>query len=133
MYLDILGLHTAYCAIEVDSRMNIYFHTRVIFIFITFRIMWKVPILLFLWSFQQIGAAVDLPPPCDSKIYCTSSDTSLLHTVQMARLYKDSKTFVDKPIKTSEQVVLNHFKTLMNVSICSSGSQRQQSNQHCNK
>ena len=41
---------------------------------------------------------------------------SLLHTVQMALLYEDSKTFVDKPMKHSEAVVLANFRQMMSVS-----------------
>ena len=57
-----------------------------------------------------------LPPPCDSPIYCLASNTSLLHVVQMRRIYKDSKTFVDKSIKTSPEDVLKAFDSLMMVS-----------------
>ena len=74
---------------------------------------WKITGLL-LWPFFMISLALDpLPPPCDSKVYCLSGENSLLHVVQMARLYKDSKTFVDKPIKTSEEEVLANFAELM--------------------
>ncbi len=40
---------------------------------------------------------------------------SLLHTVQMAlpKLYPDSKTFVDKPMKFSEAEVLKNFRQMM--------------------
>lgn len=54
-----------------------------------------------------------LPPPCDSEVYCKGGENTLLHTVQMARLYKDSKTFVDKAIKTTPDEVLNNFDALM--------------------
>ena len=52
-----------------------------------------------------------------SEIYCKGGEGSLLHTVQMAtpRLYKDSKTFVDKPLKTSPDDVLKNFDELMKV------------------
>ena len=66
----------------------------------------------------------DLPPPCDtpnSEIYCKGGVGSLLHTVQLAKIYendttrpdKSSKTFVDQPIKYPVQKVLDNFKTFM--------------------
>ena len=58
----------------------------------------------------------NLPPPCDSPIYCLASNISLLHVVQMRRIYKDSKTFVDKAIKKSPEDVLRAFDSLMMVS-----------------
>ena len=58
----------------------------------------------------------ELPPPCDSEIYCIADNTySLLHVVQMARIYSDSKTFVDKPIKTSPKEVIQNFNEFMKV------------------
>ena len=58
----------------------------------------------------------ELPPPCDSEIYCIADNTnSLLHVVQMARIYPDSKTFVDKPIKTSPMEVIQNFNDFMKV------------------
>lgn len=53
-----------------------------------------------------------LPPPCESAIYCHGS---LLHTVQMARLFQDSKTFVDKKLRFHPDLVLLQFERLMNV------------------
>lgn len=65
-----------------------------------------------------------LPQPCDtpnSEIYCKGGEGSLLHTVQLAKIYendttrpdKSSKTFVDQPIKTTVSEVLSNFKTFM--------------------
>ena len=65
-----------------------------------------------------------LPQPCDtrnSEIYCKGGEGSLLHTVQMARIYendttkpdKSSKTFVDQPIKTTVAEVLSNFEKMM--------------------
>ena len=54
-------------------------------------------------------------PPCDSKIYCIGGPGSLLHTVQMARIYNDSKTFVDKPLKHGPNQTLDNFKFFMQV------------------
>ncbi|XP_076032352.1 trehalase-like [Oratosquilla oratoria] len=53
----------------------------------------------------------ELPPPCDSEIFCHGE---LLHHVQLAGLYPDSKTFVDKPLKNSPDEVLHNFGVLMN-------------------
>ena len=52
---------------------------------------------LFLWS---IG----------SPIFCHGR---LLHTVQMAQLFRDSKTFVDKKLRFHPDVVLVEFERLM--------------------
>ncbi len=46
-----------------------------------------------------------------SPIYCHGK---LLHTIQMAGIYTDSKTFVDMKIKTTEKDVLNKFEVLLN-------------------
>ena len=53
--------------------------------------------------------------PCHSPIYCIGGSGTLLHTVQMSNIYKDSKEFVDKPMKHDENTTLNSFKTLMKV------------------
>lgn len=45
-----------------------------------------------------------------SKIYCYGP---LLHTVQMAKLYPDSKTFVDKKLKFPPEQTLTEFNTFM--------------------
>lgn len=71
-----------------------------------FTTMWFLLALL-----AQAYAAI--PPTCDSQVYCQGP---LLDTVQMARIYNDSKTFVDMKIKTSESDVLSKYKTLMDQS-----------------
>lgn len=48
-----------------------------------------------------------LIPQCKSKIYCYGE---LLCTIQMARIFPDSKTFVDMKLKYSEDVVLANFR-----------------------
>lgn len=48
---------------------------------------------------------------CCSNIYCHGQ---LLHTVQMAGIYTDSKTFVDMKIKTSANETLEKFAQMMN-------------------
>ncbi|XP_011308384.1 trehalase isoform X2 [Fopius arisanus] len=51
------------------------------------------------------------PPPCSSEIYCHGE---LLHTVQMAQLYTDSKTFVDMKMKKPAAETLAAFRKMMN-------------------
>lgn len=50
-----------------------------------------------------------LPQSCDSPIYCQGD---LLHDVQMARLFPDSKSFVDLKMRKSEKEVLSSFDGL---------------------
>ncbi|XP_063971932.1 trehalase isoform X2 [Diachasmimorpha longicaudata] len=50
-------------------------------------------------------------PPCSSEIYCHGE---LLHTVQMATLYQDSKTFVDMKMKKPAEETLRAFHRMMN-------------------
>ncbi|XP_052753073.1 trehalase-like isoform X1 [Galleria mellonella] len=57
------------------------------------------------------GDRSNLPPTCDSLIYCHGP---LLDTVQMAGLYNDSKTFVDMKIKFSPNITMEHFRQMMN-------------------
>ncbi|KAG7207009.1 hypothetical protein KM043_000900 [Ampulex compressa] len=51
------------------------------------------------------------PPPCSSEIYCHGE---LLHTIQMASIYKDSKTFVDMKMKHPPNETLALFREFMN-------------------
>ncbi|KAG6447080.1 trehalase [Manduca sexta] len=55
--------------------------------------------------------ADDLPPSCSKPVYCNSE---LLHHVQMARLYDDSKTFVDLQMRQNENITLAAFQELLN-------------------
>ena len=71
--------------------------------------------LLIFYGILQVEAIESAA--CDSAIYCQPGEGSLLHTVQMARLYKDSKTFVDKPLKFEEDEVLENFNNMMAVSM----------------
>lgn len=50
-------------------------------------------------------------PDCASQIFCYGE---LLHDVQMARIYPDSKTFVDKQLMYSETEILNKYAQLKN-------------------
>ncbi|KAJ2579171.1 hypothetical protein GGH95_003240 [Coemansia sp. RSA 1836] len=62
---------------------------------------------LFSWLVLLLVAtlAAAKGPPCNSPIYCQGE---LLHAVQMAKLYPDDKTFVDKPtLKPPTQVLAN--------------------------
>ncbi|XP_022159986.1 trehalase-like isoform X2 [Myzus persicae] len=54
-------------------------------------------------------ASNGLQPSCQSKVYCESD---LLHDVQLAALYPDSKTFVDKKLKYTESEILYNYKVL---------------------
>ncbi|KRT85218.1 hypothetical protein AMK59_227, partial [Oryctes borbonicus] len=60
---------------------------------------------------QQSIASLEKPPTCDSLVYCQGE---LLHTIQMARLYDDSKTFVDKSMLNDVNTTLTKFYELMN-------------------
>ncbi|KAF7992096.1 hypothetical protein HCN44_001421 [Aphidius gifuensis] len=60
---------------------------------------------------QENDDSDERPPPCSSNIYCHGD---LLHTVQMASLYPDSKTFVDMKMKLPASELLDKFHTLMN-------------------
>jgi len=50
-------------------------------------------------------------PVCDSGIFCYGP---LLEAVQMARIYPDSKTFVDKKLKFPPGKIIKNFETLLN-------------------
>ncbi|XP_065159309.1 trehalase-like [Atheta coriaria] len=51
-----------------------------------------------------------IPPSCESKIYCQGN---LLHTIQMAALFNDSKHFVDMSMNADEDVILKNFDVFM--------------------
>lgn len=59
---------------------------------------------------KRKGDSKSLPPSCDSKIYCQGE---LLHTVQMAALFNDSKHFVDMTMLDDEENILQNFETFM--------------------
>ncbi|XP_055902770.1 trehalase-like [Eupeodes corollae] len=59
-------------------------------------------------SLDKIQPRSDDLPSCE--IYCRGD---LLHTIQMAHLYKDSKTFVDMKLKNSPTVTIEKFKQFM--------------------
>ncbi|XP_063695618.1 trehalase-like [Culicoides brevitarsis] len=60
---------------------------------------------------NEVGVSyTDLPPQCDSQVYCYGN---LLHTVQLASIYADSKTFVDMKMLVSEEETLKNFESFM--------------------
>jgi len=72
-----------------------------------------------LWVFLLAGATLlrltagqseQLQQPCDSKIYCTGE---LLHTVQMAEVFPDSKHFVDMSLQQSPEKTYAAFLKFM--------------------
>ncbi|XP_057670544.1 trehalase-like [Diorhabda carinulata] len=65
-------------------------------------------IFLILFIFNNVIA--DNIESCDSTIYCQGK---LLHTIQMARLFSDSKTFVDMSQKNPPDVTMQNFNNLM--------------------
>lgn len=55
----------------------------------------------------------ELPAPCESQVYCKGGPGTMLHAVQMARIFPDSKTFVDMPMKFEEATVLEKYQELL--------------------
>lgn len=51
----------------------------------------------------------DLPPICESQIYCQGD---LLRDVALARIFEDSKTFVDKKLRFPEREILEKYAML---------------------
>ncbi|XP_044253283.1 trehalase-like [Tribolium madens] len=66
-------------------------------------------LLLPLFCFFETVFSQSLPS-CESKIYCQGK---LLDKIQMARLFNDSKTFVDMSLKNPEDTVLENFDKLL--------------------
>ncbi|XP_022911040.2 trehalase-like [Onthophagus taurus] len=62
------------------------------------------------FAFTKSVPKKELPPSCDSKIYCQGD---LLNTVQMARVFPDSKTFVDLSLSHKKDEVLKNFEIFM--------------------
>lgn len=67
--------------------------------------------LLILLAAAALARAADLPPSCEKPVYCNSD---LLHHIQMARIFNDSKTFVDLQMKYNENKTLTDFQILLN-------------------
>ncbi|XP_044145509.1 trehalase isoform X1 [Bufo gargarizans] len=55
----------------------------------------------------------DLPPPCDSNIYCTGE---ILHHVQLAKIFSDDKHFVDMGLLDTPEKTIKKFQALLNSS-----------------
>ena len=49
---------------------------------------------------------------CNHPVYCLGGPGTILHSVQLAHLFNDSKTFVDLPLLTTHQTALEDFKRL---------------------
>ncbi len=69
----------------------------------------------------RTSAAADLSAPlanaCEHEVFCSGGPGSILHTVQMARVFEDSKTFVDRPMKVPKMVVARNFRRMMQVKL----------------
>ncbi|XP_063292242.1 trehalase [Pelobates fuscus] len=72
---------------------------------------WSVMFYVTFCFNNQVCLAQNLPPPCDSTIYCTGN---LLHTVQMAKIFKDDKHFVDMGLRDTPSRILKKFQSLVN-------------------
>ncbi|KAJ8315955.1 hypothetical protein KUTeg_005969 [Tegillarca granosa] len=66
--------------------------------------------LIFLCIIHNIYSINQEIPACSSQIYCSGR---LLDTIQRAKLFPDSKTFVDMNLKASPDIVLQGFDELM--------------------
>nr|ABE27189.1 trehalase [Spodoptera frugiperda] len=67
--------------------------------------------LILLVAVVALAGAAALRPTCSKPVYCESE---LLHRVQMARLFNDSKTFVDLQMNYDQNQTLRDFETLLN-------------------
>lgn len=67
--------------------------------------------LLFFFSLTSIILATPEDWPCDHEIFC-KPDEGVLHEIQLAKIFKDSKKFVDMPMKSNMEKVLENFKKL---------------------
>lgn len=67
------------------------------------------PVLGLLGACAQIQA-INIVPVCNSSVYCSGE---LLRTVQLARIFPDSKTFVDLKLKHSEEETRINFQKFM--------------------
>nr|XP_049699955.1 uncharacterized protein LOC110379190 [Helicoverpa armigera] len=74
--------------------------------------LYKMRELLILLAAAAGLASADLPLTCTKPVYCNSN---LLHQIQMARLYNDSKTFVDLQMNFDENKTLTDFETFFNL------------------
>ncbi|CAB3253901.1 unnamed protein product [Arctia plantaginis] len=70
--------------------------------------MWQFLLLL---GSACLASAADLPPTCSRPVYC---DSKLLHHVQLAKIFNDSKTFVDLEMNYDQNKTLEDFDRLLN-------------------
>ena len=49
---------------------------------------------------------------CDHPIYCEDGDDTILHTIQMAKIFHDGKTFVDMPMRFAADEIKKNFANL---------------------
>ncbi|XP_019696678.1 trehalase isoform X2 [Harpegnathos saltator] len=83
---------------------------------LTYRLLNAALLLTFLIVLQSSATVADepgttKPHPCSSEVYCYGE---LLHTVQMAAVYKDSKYFVDMKMKRPPNETLASFRAFIN-------------------
>ncbi|KAL3289895.1 hypothetical protein HHI36_023284 [Cryptolaemus montrouzieri] len=71
-------------------------------------ILWYV-YMVYIFS-KFVSSSEILVPPCSSEIYCHGP---LLHTIQMAKIHEDSKTFVDMKMRYSPNETLYKFDEFM--------------------
>ncbi|XP_063799554.1 trehalase [Pseudophryne corroboree] len=71
---------------------------------------WWVTFSVTLCVLHTSGFAADLPPPCDSKIYCSGN---ILHHVQLAKIFDDDKHFVDMALKDTPAKINKKFQSLL--------------------
>ncbi|KAM3921227.1 trehalase [Leptodactylus fuscus] len=74
------------------------------------RTRWLSSLLVAFCLLQQYVHSVDLPPPCDSEIYCTGD---ILHHVQLAKIFNDDKHFVDMGLKDTPANTIKKFQSLL--------------------
>nr|QPK67213.1 Trehalase 1B [Rondotia menciana] len=71
-----------------------------------------IPLYRVIGLLGACAQAIHIVPACNSSIHCSGE---LLHKVQLARIFPDSKTFVDLKLIYSENQTLEDFAKLMNV------------------
>ncbi|XP_018408353.1 PREDICTED: trehalase [Nanorana parkeri] len=70
---------------------------------------WWVTFFVIFCVLQENGVNGNLPPPCDSQIYCTGD---IIHQVQMAKIFDDDKHFVDMSLRDSPAKIIKRFQSL---------------------
>lgn len=72
---------------------------------------WSSTLFVLLAVFNNKHVSSDgLPPTCDSEVYCYGD---LLHVVQTAGIFPDSKTFVDMSMLREPRHILDDFERLL--------------------